>query len=109
MVMEKEKIYQELIDVLKSQVIDLTMMSKIELGDDVIEKINSLQQQLNMDSLKKIEYINNTPTPTQGWQRCPICEGTGIYQGQGTFHEIPTCPTCNGKRIISTLTGLPPQ
>jgi DnaJ-class molecular chaperone len=62
-----------------------------------------------MDSLKKIEYINNTPTPTQGWQRCPICEGTGIYQGQGTFHEIPTCPTCNGKRIISTLTGLPPQ
>ena len=40
--MEKEKIYQELIDVLKSQIMDLTMMSKIELGNDVIEKINSL-------------------------------------------------------------------
>ena len=45
--MEKEKIYQELINVLKSQIVDLTMMSKIELGDDVIEKINSLQQKLN--------------------------------------------------------------
>lgn len=60
-----------------------------------------------MDSLKKVEYISTTPT--QNWQRCPICEGTGIYQGQGTFSEIPVCPTCNGKRIISTLTGLPPQ
>ncbi len=41
--MEKEKIYQELVDILKSQVIDLTMMSKIELGDDVIKEINRLK------------------------------------------------------------------
>jgi len=47
MVMEKEKIYQELVDVLKSQVIDLTMMSKIELGDDVIEKIKRLRAIIN--------------------------------------------------------------
>jgi len=59
--MEKEKIYQELVDVLKSQVIDLTMMSKIELGDDVIEKINSLQQQLNyVPFVSEVETFNAT-------------------------------------------------
>jgi hypothetical protein len=34
---------RELIDVLYSQVIDLTMMSKIELGDDVIAEIQRLK------------------------------------------------------------------
>jgi len=36
----------ELIDVLYSQVVDLTMMSKIELGDDVITEINRLKTKL---------------------------------------------------------------
>ena len=34
---------RELIDVLYSQVVDLTMMSKIELGDDVIAEIKRLK------------------------------------------------------------------
>ena len=34
---------QQLIQLLYSQVIDLTMMSKIELGDDVIAEIKRLQ------------------------------------------------------------------
>lgn len=42
----------ELIDVLYSQMVDLTMMSKIELGDDVIKKINELQSKLK-PKLKK--------------------------------------------------------
>ena len=33
----------ELIKVLETQVIDLSMMSKIELGDDVIAEINRLR------------------------------------------------------------------
>ena len=37
------KTQQELIDLLYSQVVDLSMMSKIELGDDVIEEINRLK------------------------------------------------------------------
>ena len=41
------KAQQELIDVLYSQVIDLTMMSKIELGDDVIAEIKRLKQLIN--------------------------------------------------------------
>jgi hypothetical protein len=38
------KTQQELIDLLYSQVVDLSMMSKIELGDDVIEEIKRLQE-----------------------------------------------------------------
>jgi hypothetical protein len=41
------KTQQELIDLLYSQVVDLTMMSKIELGDDVIEEIKRLKSLLN--------------------------------------------------------------
>jgi hypothetical protein len=40
------KIQQELINLLESQVVDLSIMSKIELGDDVIEEINRLKRLL---------------------------------------------------------------
>ena len=39
---------QQLIQLLYSQVIDLTMMSKIELGDDVIAEIKRLQDIIGM-------------------------------------------------------------
>jgi hypothetical protein len=41
--MNKEEAKDELIKILYSQVIDLSMMSKIELGDDVIAEIKRLQ------------------------------------------------------------------
>lgn len=37
---------KELINLLEGQVVDLTMMSKIELGDDVIEEIKLLKSKL---------------------------------------------------------------
>lgn len=37
---------RELIDVLYSQMVDLSMMSKIELGDDVIAEIKRLKTKL---------------------------------------------------------------
>lgn len=43
---EKIKLQEELIDVLYSQVVDLSMMSKIELGDDVIQEIKRLKEAL---------------------------------------------------------------
>jgi hypothetical protein len=43
----KEEAKDELIKVLYSQVMDLTMMSKIELGDDVIAEIKRLQDIIN--------------------------------------------------------------
>ena len=41
------KLQQELIDLYETQITDLTMMSKIELGDDVIEEIKRLKGLLN--------------------------------------------------------------
>lgn len=45
--MNKEDAKDKLIDLLYSQVVDLTMMSKIELGDDVIEEIKRLKTIIN--------------------------------------------------------------
>lgn len=45
--MNKEEAKDALIELLFNQVADLTMMSKIELGDDVIEEIKRLKGLLN--------------------------------------------------------------
>ena len=48
--MNKDQIIEtqkELIDLLYSQMVDLIMMSKIELGDDVIAEIKRLKDLLN--------------------------------------------------------------
>ncbi len=37
------------------------------------------------------------------WQKCPVCNGSGVVP---PFYT--DCSTCNGKRIISELTGKPP-
>ena len=45
--MNKEQAKDALIELLEGQVIDLTSMSKIELGDDVIEEIKRLKTIIN--------------------------------------------------------------
>jgi hypothetical protein len=45
--MNKEEAKDQLIELLMGQVADLTMMSKIELGDDVIAEINRLKDIIN--------------------------------------------------------------
>jgi hypothetical protein len=45
--MTKEEAKDALIEVLMNQVIDLSMMSKIELGDDVITEIKRLKEIIN--------------------------------------------------------------
>ena len=45
--MNKEQAKDALIELLEGQVIDLTLMSKIELGDDVIEEIKRLKAIIN--------------------------------------------------------------
>ena len=46
------KAQQELIDLLYSQVVDLSMMSKIELGDDVIAEIKRLRAVIRDEQTK---------------------------------------------------------
>ena len=45
--MTKEEAKDALIEVLMNQVVDLSMMSKIELGDDVIAEIKRLNEIIN--------------------------------------------------------------
>jgi hypothetical protein len=45
--MNKEEAKTQLIQLLENQVIDLSMMSKIELGDDVIAEIKRLKEIIN--------------------------------------------------------------
>jgi hypothetical protein len=45
--MSKDQAKDKLIEVLMTQVVDLSMMSKIELGDDVIAEINRLKKIIN--------------------------------------------------------------
>jgi len=45
--MSKEEAKDKLIEVLMGQVIDLSMMSRIELGDDVIAEITRLKEIIN--------------------------------------------------------------
>lgn len=40
------ELQKQLIDILRDQVMDLTMMSKIELGDDVIEALQKINNEL---------------------------------------------------------------
>ena len=49
MISEKMAAQQQLIAVLMNQVIDLSLMSKIELGDDVVEEIKRLQEIINQN------------------------------------------------------------
>jgi len=41
------------------------------------------------------------------WQKCPICNGCG-YTGVG-FPVGEICTVCRGMKIISDLSGLPPD
>ena len=50
MISAKMAAQQELINVLMNQVMDLSMMSKIELGDDVIAEIRRLKEIINSPS-----------------------------------------------------------
>ena len=46
------------------------------------------------------------------WQRCPVCEGKGTTPQIGTTQintAEPTCTVCLGRKIISALTGNPPN
>ncbi len=45
--MSKEEAKDQLIQLLMTQVVDLSLMSKIELGDDVIAEIKRLREIIN--------------------------------------------------------------
>jgi hypothetical protein len=55
--MNKEQAKDQLIEILENQVVDLTMMSKIELGDDVIAEIKRLKAIIDDKGLVGRQFI----------------------------------------------------
>lgn len=55
----KIKLQQELIDLYEQQIMDLTMMSKIELGDDVIKEIKRLKDLIPTSPTYSIPIYEN--------------------------------------------------
>ena len=53
-----EKKQEELIELLKFQAIDLSMMSKIEFGDDVIEKWNRLSKEISELKQSYVPFVS---------------------------------------------------
>lgn len=45
------------------------------------------------------------------WQKCPVCRGLGTVLPEKGTHpsSVTVCSCCNGKKIISAITGLPPK
>lgn len=43
------------------------------------------------------------------FQKCPICDGTGLVEETiGCDKHITRCDTCKGRKIINSSTGHPP-
>lgn len=46
------------------------------------------------------------------WEKCPVCRGSGKMLNAQKLLELnysfEECTVCMGKKIISTVTGLPP-
>lgn len=46
----------------------------------------------------------------ENWQLCPKCKGNGLQEGMyGTSFRSSSCDLCNGYKVISSLTGIPPM
>lgn len=68
-----------------------------------------LSEQRQRD-LKRLAHMALAFTNGDVWQRCPICNGSGLVAPtfQPTSKTLETCSVCLGNRIISILTGKPP-
>ena len=42
------------------------------------------------------------------WQKCPVCDGSGMAPTKYVGSMSGICSTCNGHKIINEITGLPP-
>ena len=47
------------------------------------------------------------------WEVCPLCKGQGyedaVLPGEVSQQLMKFCTVCNGRKIINTITGVPPS
>jgi hypothetical protein len=65
---KKEQILREILNIYKIQAIDLSIMYKIEFGDDVIAEIKRLQDLLEEEEKKDIIKIDLSGC--KNWKEC---------------------------------------
>ena len=53
------------------------------------------------------KYIKFNIKKQNMWQKCPVCLGTGIDNSIIIFNKKIKCTTCDGKKVINTITGNP--
>jgi hypothetical protein len=90
-------IQQQLIDLLYSQVIDLSMMSKIELGDDVIAEIKRLNE------IIKIGEKENKTMTTQEKAKELLLKFMAIQFGDFPTTDAKQCALIAVDEIIDAL------
>lgn len=61
----------------------------------------------------KMFYGEDVKKSNGVWQLCPKCLGEGnlvsfTHDLSFSSTALPLCDVCNGKKIISSITGLPP-
>lgn len=69
------------------------------------------------EHINDLHTSNGLPMAIQNyWHLCPKCNGKGMVPGEVKMMKLGpiigvdvTCDVCNGKKIISSLTGQPPE
>lgn len=80
--MNKEQAKDALIELYEQQIMDLTIMSKIELGDDVIAEIQRLKEIINSNqhNPKDIKYGLMVVDPNQQGEMLDILHFVGYWE-----------------------------
>lgn len=52
--------------------------------------------------------LHHLKIKTMAYQQCPVCQGSGTVFAPLSSTTSAVCTVCNGRKIIDTLTGLPP-
>ena len=80
--MNKEQAKDALIELYEQQIMDLTIMSKIELGDDVIAEIQRLKEIINSNqhNPKDIKYGLMVVDPNQEGEMLDILHFVGYWE-----------------------------
>jgi len=57
-----EQLQEELMDLLRNQITSLTLMSKIELGDEVIQEVQRLQEAIKVEKNNSVPFVDEVET-----------------------------------------------
>jgi len=100
--MNKETAKDQLLRLYESQIVDLTMMSKIELGDDVIEEIRRLKEVINA---QEVEYDGIVEPEKRAMLKDPEYSSfTGSLGAHGIWDEAYRAYLIEDSKILPNMT-----